>query len=83
MHFVLPILLVLKLASDRAVLYGNVVFSILVLSTKKWNFSFLKKVAVFQKICFEVKVLKIIKISSDRRVKNLAISQTEGYFENP
>ena len=27
-HFVLPILLVLKMASDRAVLYGNVALTI-------------------------------------------------------
>ena len=36
--------------SDRAVLYGNVAFSILLLSTKKQYSSFLKKVLVFQKI---------------------------------
>ena len=37
------------------VLYGNHAFSILVLLTKKWYFSFLKKVFFFQKICFRVK----------------------------
>ena len=35
---------------NRAVLYGNVAFSILLLSTKKQYSSFLKKVLVFQKI---------------------------------
>ena len=43
------------------VLYGNDAFSILVLSTKKRYSSFLKKVFVFQKICFKVKVLKMFK----------------------
>ena len=45
------------LVSDRAVLNGNDVFSILVVSTKKRYSSFLVKVFVFQKICFKVKVL--------------------------
>ena len=57
-HFVLPILLVLRLASEKAVLLGNVAFSALALSTKKWYSSFLKKVFVFKKICFKVKVFK-------------------------
>ena len=51
-QFVVAILFVLKLASDRAVLNGNGVFSILMLSTKKRYPSFLKKV-LFQ-ICFLV-----------------------------
>ena len=38
-----------------AVLYENDAFSILMLSTKKRYFSFLKKVFVFQKIGFKVK----------------------------
>ena len=46
------------MASDRAVLNGNDVFSILVASTKERYSSFLKKVFVSQKICFKVKVLK-------------------------
>ena len=37
-----------------AVFYGNDAFWILVLSTKKRYSSFLKKVFVFQKICFKV-----------------------------
>ena len=65
----LPILFVLTLASDRTVLYGNVAFSILVLSTKKWYSDFLKKVFVFQKICFKVKVFKMFKISFDCQIK--------------
>ena len=52
------ILFVLTLVSDRAVLNGNDVFSVSVVSTKKLYSSFLKKVFVFQKICFKVKVLK-------------------------
>ena len=46
------------MASDRADLNGNDVFSILVASTKKRYSSFLKKIFVSQKICFKVKVLK-------------------------
>ena len=52
-----------------AVLYGNDAFSILVLSTKKLCSSFFKKVFVFQKICFKVKVLKMLKISTDCQIK--------------
>ena len=48
-------LFVLALTSDRVVLFENVVFSILVLSTTKRYSSFLKRVCVFQKICFKVK----------------------------
>ena len=53
------------------VLYGKDMFSILVLSTKNWYFSFLKKVFVFQKICFRVKVLKKFKVSTDFHKKNM------------
>ena len=51
-------------------LYGSDVFSILVLSTKKLCFSFLKNVSVFQKICFKVKVLKTFKVSTDCHIKS-------------
>ena len=61
-HFVLTIQFILTFASDRALLYGNKAFSILVLSTKKQHSSFLKKGFVFKKICFKVKVLKSFKI---------------------
>ena len=63
-----PILFVLTLASGRTVLYGNVTFSILVLSTKKPYSNFLKKVFVFEKIGFKVKVSKTLKIFSDRHI---------------
>ena len=66
-----------------AVLYGNDAFSILVLSTKKLYSSFLKMVFVFQKICFKVKVLKTFFNFQWLSHKNMPISQTEGYFENP
>ena len=46
-----------------AILYGNDASWILVLLAKKWGDSFLKKVFVFDKIYFEVKVLKMFKIS--------------------
>ena len=48
-----------------AVLYGYDAFSILVFSAKKRYSGFLKKVFVFQKICFKVKVLKTLKVSTD------------------
>ena len=51
-----------------AVLNGKV-FSMLMLSTKKRSSSFLKKVFVFQKICFGVKVLKNFKISTVCHIK--------------
>ena len=63
------ILFVLKLASDRAVLNGNDVFSILVVSTKKRYSSFLKKVFIFQKICFKVKVSKTFETFTDCHIK--------------
>ena len=52
-----------------AVLYGNDVFSILVRPTKKRYSSLLKKVFVFLKICFKVKVLKMFKIFTDHHIK--------------
>ena len=61
-HFVLTILFVLTLAFDMTDLYGNNAFSILLLSTKKPYSSFLKKVFVFQKMCFKVTVLKMFKL---------------------
>ena len=90
-HFVLTFLFVLTLASDTAVLYGNDAFSILVLLTKKWYSSFLKKVFTLQKICFKVKVLKTFKISADCLIKtcrslkrgaNLKIPSTD-FLEEP
>ena len=51
------------------VLYANDAFSILVLSTKKRHSSFFKKVFVFQKICFKVKVLKTFKIFTDCHIQ--------------
>ena len=67
--FVFPFLFVLTLASDRAILYGNVAFSILLLSIKKSYSSFQKKVFVFKKICFKVIVLKTFKVFSDFHIK--------------
>ena len=43
--------------------------SILALSTKKWYYSFLKRVCIFQKFYFKVKVLKSFKIFSDCNIK--------------
>ena len=52
----------ISISSERVVLYGNV-------STKKQHSSILKKIFVFQKICFKVKILKSCKISSDCYIK--------------
>ena len=68
-HFVLPILFVLTLASDKSVLYESDAFSILALSTKKWHSRFLRRVFVFQKIYVTVKVLKTFRISNDCHIK--------------
>ena len=68
-HFVLTILIILTLVSDMAVLYGNDAFSILVLSTKKRYSRFLKKVFLFQKIYFKMKVLKSFKVFTDCHMK--------------
>ena len=69
LHFVLPILFVLTLASDSAVLYGNIALSILVLLTIKQHSRFLERNCVFQKIYFKVEVLKTFKSSSDCHIK--------------
>ena len=55
LYFVLCILFILTLASDRAVLYGNVAFPNLIVSIKKPYSSFLKKISVFQKIFSNLK----------------------------
>ena len=54
--FILSILFVLTLASDRVALHRKDMFSILVLSTKEQYTSFLEKVFVFQEIYFKVKI---------------------------
>ena len=48
-----------------SLLYGNVMVSALHLRYS----SFLKKLFVFQKICFRVKLVKTLKISSDYQIK--------------
>ena len=68
-HFVLPILFVLTLTSDRAVLYGNVAFSLLVLSTKKRYSNF-----------FQSKSIQNVQNFQWLLHENMPISQTEGYF---
>ena len=61
--------IVLKLASDMAVLTGNDAIAIFVASTKIRYSRFLKKVFVFQKICFKVKVLKTFETFIDCHIK--------------
>ena len=58
-----------SISSDRAVLNGNYMFSIVVVSAKKRHSSFLKKIFVFQKIDFKVKVLKTFETFTDCRLK--------------
>ena len=66
----LTILFVLTLASGMAVLYENDAFSILVLSTKKRYSSLLCSIFFFEKMCFKVRVLNTLKISTDRHIKS-------------
>ena len=56
-------------AFDRAVLYGNVVFSIVILSTKNKYSRFLQKDFHFQKTFVKIKVLKTFKICGDFHIK--------------
>ena len=62
-------LFALKSAYDMAGLYENDAFLIFVLSTKKLYSSLLKKVFIFEKICFKVKVLKSFKFFTDCHIK--------------
>ena len=55
--------LYLTLAFDRVVLHGTIAFSITVLSPKKQEPSFFKKVLAFQKTHFKISVLETLKIS--------------------
>ena len=68
-YFVTVVLFVLALAPGRAVFYGNVAFSILVLSTKKRYASFLEKVLVFQKICFNFFIKRTYLLSVGFKIK--------------
>ena len=68
-RFVVVILFVLTLASGRTVLNENYMFSILVVSTKKWYSCFLNMIYVFQEICFKVKVVKTFGTFTDCHIK--------------
>ena len=61
--FANPILFVLTLVSDRAVLYGNVSLAIVVLSTKNSTPVLLKEIFVFQKLISKLKYCKRSKCS--------------------
>ena len=80
-YFVLTILFSLTLAFDVAVLYENDAFSVLVPSTKKRYSSFLKKVFIFQTICF--KVLKTFKISSYCLIKTCSSLKRRAILKIP
>ena len=71
------------MASDGAVLCGNVAFSILVLSTKKQYSSFLKKDFVFQKVYSKIEVLKMFKISDDSHIKTCRSLKWRSTFKMP
>ena len=77
--FVLPILFVLKLAFNGAVLYENVGFSISVPSIRKQYSSFLKKFFVFRKFVSKLKYWKRLKflvichIKVCRSLKNIGL----------
>ena len=58
-----------------AVLYGNDTFSILVLSAKKWYSSFFENIFL--------KSIENVPNFHWLSYKNMPISQTEGYFQNP
>ena len=66
-----------------AVFYENDAFLILVLSTKKRYSTFLKKVFVFEKICFKVKILKTLKISTDCHIKTCQYLKRRATLKNP
>ena len=77
-HFVVVILFVLTLTSDRAVFNGHDVFSILLVSTKLW---FLRKSLSFsRKFVSNLKYWKRLKLPLTL-TWNMPISQTESYFE--
>ena len=79
-HFEVAILFLLTLASDRTVLC---LFPILVVPTKKRYSSFLKKVFVFQKICFKVKVLKTFETFIDCFIKTYRSFKRRAILEIP
>ena len=66
-----------------AVLYGNDAFSILVCSTKKKYSSFLKKGFGFLENLFQSWSIENVQNFHWSSHKNMPISPTEGYFENP
>ena len=71
------------MASDKAFLNGNGVFSILVASTKKRYPSFSKNIFVFQKICFKVKVLKRIETLTDCHIKTCRYLKRRTILKSP
>ena len=60
----------------------NIALSILVLATKKSWSSFLKRVCIFQKICFKVKIFKMFKISSDCYIKTCRSLKRRAIFRS-
>ena len=67
-----------------AVLYGNYAFSILVRSTKNGTPLFWKKFSFSKlKFQFQSQSIEIVQNFHWLSHRDISISQTEGYFENP
>ena len=69
-YIILLIHLVLILAFDRSVFYGNVALLMAVLPIQKRYLSFFKKVLVFQRICLKIKLLKTFQTFSSVSLKH-------------
>ena len=76
------VILTSTMASDRAILYGNVSFSILMLPTKKRYSSFLKKVFLYKNL-FQSFSIENVQNSQWLSRKNMSIFQTEVSLEYP
>ena len=79
----ISILFALTLAFERAVLYENVASLFVVHWIIKHCSSFLRKVLVFQKIYFKIRVLKTFKISNDYHIKTCRSLKQRAIFKIP
>ena len=61
----------------------KIVFLFVVLPTKKQHSSFSRKVFVFQKTCFKVKILKTFKTPSDCRIKTYLFLKRRAILKIP
>ena len=81
-HFVLPILFVLTLTSDRAVLYGNVAFSLLVLSTKKRYSNFFQSKSIQNVQNFQWLLHENMPISQTRAILPVIVTWKHAHLSN-